>query len=124
MEEIKFNVISLEKAKNKPGCAIANINNIGCPKVYTYVRAISHPANDYDFIIIDGCKISFHADKDDELVINKVERVYDTAGKKKTKTSKKHQNDQDSIIESIKEETKVNDDNGQEIESDASNDCK
>lgn len=124
MEEIKFNVISLEKAKNKTGCAVANITFIGCPKVYTYVRAISHPANDYDFIIIDGCKISFHADKDDELVINKVERVYDTAGKKKTKTSKKHQNDQDSIIESIKEETKVNDDNGQEIESDASDNGK
>lgn len=124
MEEIKFNVISLEKAKNKAGCAVANITFIGCPKVYTYVRAISHPANDYDFIIIDGCKISFHADKNDELVINKVERVYDTAGKKKTKTSKKHQNDQDSIIESIKEETKVNDDNGQEIESDASDNGK
>lgn len=88
---MKFDVKNIEKAK-KPGYVVLEVFYPGTGKTYTYVR------KDYNgSAVIEGYRITYT--KDFHLV--KIEKEYETAGKKVTSTAGK------SVKDSIKAEMEV-----------------
>ncbi len=78
MTNINFEVIKIEKAI-KPGCVVVTLKFKDSDKEYTYMRRAYG-----NITVIDGCRIYFNAD----YQVEKVERIYETKGVKKTSTEK------------------------------------
>lgn len=84
MENINFKVNKIEKAF-KAGCVVIYVQFEGNSKVYNFIRKFNMESepNHYS-AVIDGCKIIWDEDKN----VTSIERIYETAGKKKMSTAK------------------------------------
>lgn len=104
--EVNFKVLKISKA-NKPGHAVAEIQFHSSPKVFTYVRRTYY---DDSAIVIDGCVIYFNQNWE----VIKIERQYETTGKKRFKTGRKSkpQNDNPAkpLSKKLKAEIEITDD--------------
>lgn len=78
MTNVNFKVNKIEKAI-KSGCVVVTLQFDGSPKEFTYVRKAYGNTT-----VIDGCRIYF----DNNYVVEKVEREYETKGVKKMSTAK------------------------------------
>lgn len=76
--KVNFEVVKIEKA-NKPNFVVANIKFEESEKIYSYVRKSYKGST-----IIDGCEIKFD---EETFEVKSVERIYDTAGRKRRDTS-------------------------------------
>lgn len=84
MENINFKVNKIENAI-KTDCVVIYVQFESNSKEYTFVRKANKESipNHYS-AIIDGCKVVWNEDK----VVTNIERIYETAGKKKMSTAK------------------------------------
>lgn len=78
MTNVNFEVIKIEKAI-KQGCVVVTLKFKNSDKEYTYVRRAYGNTT-----VIDGCRIYFN----ENYQVEKVERIYETKGVKKTSTEK------------------------------------
>lgn len=89
--EVTFKVVGITKAR-KHGNIVINVSFNNSNKVYTYVRAARDSKNG-KCVIIDGCEVNFN----DDMVVTSINRIYETAGVKKTKAGKVDKNKNNTV---------------------------